>query len=246
MSAPTNDQGQTDTGAWQATAGTVLFFITWFGGLTHALAINRSWLAWLENPMRSYPTLQSIPEGINPNVLGDPWRSFVTTALSRRNDLDKALSNLPPSSFSSLTKSVSERFTNGIRECWQIASSGQRMTVARGQIDTPKIIARLTELEASSASSPDDQTRSSTQDVIKSLRRQLEVAERLDARIKETYFSLITLDARLGEVVVHAIELSARPTDPLELRALDSDIESIVDELSAMRIVLDEIDESSA
>ena len=78
------------------------------------------------------------------------------------------------------------------------------------------------------------------------LRAQLASAERMDQTIAETRDSLRLLDARLGEAVARAVELSVEAGDIAELSGLGDDVDNLVGEMEALRQGLEEVGRSSA
>jgi eukaryotic-like serine/threonine-protein kinase len=51
--SPTDAEGNADMGSWQSQVGVTALVVVWFGGLVHALLVNRSylrWLAWRSSP----------------------------------------------------------------------------------------------------------------------------------------------------------------------------------------------------
>ncbi len=60
--------------------------------------------------------------------------------------------------------------------------------------------------------------------------------------MSSTYNGLLLLNARLGEIVARVNELSARSDDLKDAAAADSEVESVVNELIAIREALTEID----
>jgi hypothetical protein len=48
VTSPTDADGQADMGAWQSQVGVTMLVVLWFGGLAHALVVNRSYLRGLD------------------------------------------------------------------------------------------------------------------------------------------------------------------------------------------------------
>ena len=74
------------------------------------------------------------------------------------------------------------------------------------------------------------------------MQAQLDSAERLDQTIYDTYERLRLLDARLDETVTRTVELSVTQTDTSDLGGLDTEVESIVTEMEALRQAVEETD----
>ena len=75
---------------------------------------------------------------------------------------------------------------------------------------------------------------------IAAIEAQLASAERLDATIHDTYDRLRLLDARIDETVTRTVELSVTQSDPDAIGGLGDEVESIVDDMEALRQAVEE------
>ncbi len=251
-SAPRAADGTVDTSGWQGTAGTVFLLVVWVGGCVHALIINRQWLDFLATqpePMSARPAppappvwpgapappppAYAVPNA--PPALDEPWRTFVAHALASQRDIVASVANTSPGPMRERLQLLAGHVDTGLRECWQLAQDGQRITRARLHINTPAIATELRRLQAL-APSP------SLTETAEALQAQLDTATRLEGQVTSTYDGLLLLNARLGEAAARVIELSVRPHQLNDVAAVESTVESVVDELAAIRHGLTELD----
>lgn len=182
------------------------------------------------------------PERIDPFALQDPWRQFVREALQSRNQFARAVRQARGGPLRDRLAEIGERLSTGVEESWRIARAGQALTDARRSIDVAQAGAQLVELhDTRNRSRQADRTLDET---IQALEAQIDTARRMDEVIEQTRARLRLLDARLDEAVTRAIELSARAERVDELGGLGQDVDSLVNELEALRLGLAETDEA--
>lgn len=190
-------------------------------------------------------------DGIDPFDLADPWRTFVWQAKRSRRQFTDAVRTAKEGPLRERLGEIGDRITTGVEECWRVARSGQALTDARARIDVAGITKQLSELTygAGGAGGPVSQgtpdPASALGQTIEALQSQLATAKRLDEVIADTRDRLRLLDARLGEAVTRAIELSARVHETDDLTGLSADVESVVGEMEALRVALTETDQLS-
>lgn len=246
--APENADGTVDTSGWRSTTGMIFLLVVWGGGCIHALLVNRQWLDFLatqSTPMPAHPGAPPSPMApVAPSPvyapaaappLDEPWRTFVSHALASQREIVASVATTPPGPMRERLELLAGRVDAGIRECWQLAHDGQRLTHARLRMDTPAVAKELNRINALPASP-------ALTEAAESLQAQLDTAKRLENQVDTTYNGLLLLDARLGEAVARVIELSVRPQQLNEVAAVESNVESVVDELVAIRHGLTELD----
>jgi hypothetical protein len=79
-----------------------------------------------------------------------------------------------------------------------------------------------------------------------SLRAQLHSAQRMIDAVNDARSQLRLLDARLDEAVTRAIELSLRSAGDADVSGLGSDVESLVQDMEALRGALEDVDHPGA
>lgn len=171
--------------------------------------------------------------GISPRSLQQPWRGLVEGALDARRRYDRCLDGVRPGPLQDRLRGIGERLDTAVDEVWRIAGAGNTLAEGRSRIDTAAVHAELTAIEAG----PQTARSAATAEAV---RAQLDAAARLDATISDTYDRLRLLEARIDETVTRALELSVRQADADELGGLGAEVDSIVGEMEALRLAVEE------
>ena len=252
QTAPESADGTADTSGWRGIAGTVFILGVWLGGCVHALIINRQWLDFLATQPEAGPlppvpaTAVSPPAPVPappppprvhqaPPPLDEPWRTFMARALAAQREIATSVANTSPGPMRDRLELVAGRVETVLQECWQLALDGQGLARARLRIDNVAIGRELRQLR-DHAPSP------SLTETTEALQAQLDTARRLEAEVATTYDGLLLMNAQLGAASASVIELSARPQRLNDVAAVESDLDSVVDELVAIRHGLNELD----
>ncbi len=180
-------------------------------------------------------------DGINPFALEDPWRTFVWQAKKSQRQFAESVKHTHDGPLRDRLNEIADRINTGVSECWQVAQSGQALTEARARIDLTSITTDLSQLPTGQPL----QSNPALAETAKALQSQLDTAKRMDEIIANTRDRLRLLDARLGELVTRVIELSVRPQGLEDLAAVGADVDSVVNEMEALRQALDETDRTS-
>lgn len=175
---------------------------------------------------------------MDPFTLQEPWRRFVQEALQAKARYAQATSTADPGPLKDRLQEIGDRIATGVEECWKIARRGDVLARARGQIDAPRIQAELQ--SAQSGASSTWAKGSDLESRVEALQSQLGSAQRMETVINDTISRLQVLDARLDEAVTRAIELSVQASDTSDLGGLGSDVDSMVEEMEALRLALEE------
>lgn len=173
--------------------------------------------------------------GVSPRTLVEPWRGLMQGILDARRRYDQALTSVRPGPLRERLGEVGGRLDAAVDEAWHIASAGNTLSKGRTQIDTDEIRRDLDAASTSPRSERSEQT-------IRAVQAQLDSAERLDRTIYDTYERLRLLDARIDETVTRTVELSVTQADTSDLGGLDTEVESIVHEMEALRQAVEETD----
>jgi hypothetical protein len=174
---------------------------------------------------------------LDPVDLREPWRSHVETAIANRARAQERVDTTAPGPLRDRLQQIVGRVDTAVHECWQIARRGDTLADARRAIATDVIDRQIRELEESLAENPGDERLTAA---LASRQAQADAARRLDDLISDTDSQLRLMDARLGEVVVRSVELSAQVGEDSSLTVLSTDVESLVNEMEALRQALDE------
>jgi hypothetical protein len=176
-------------------------------------------------------------ERIDPFTLNEPWRRFVQDALSARGRFREAVDRTQAGPLRDTLRGVASRVDTGVEECWLVAKRGESLVQSRRRIDTAEIARDRAEAEAALEESPDDQRLVQT---LEALQAQQATADRMDRVVAEAHSQLRLLDARMGEAVVRAVELSAQASADASASSLSSDVDSLVTDMEALRQALEE------
>jgi hypothetical protein len=176
-------------------------------------------------------------ERIDPFTLNEPWRRFVQDALSARGRFREAVDRTQPGPLRDTLRGIASRIDTGVEECWLVAKRGESLVQSRRRIDTAEIARDLAETEAAQKDNPDDPRLDQT---MEALQAQQATADRMDRVVAEAHSQLRLLDARMGEAVVRAVELSAQAATGVSASSLSSDVDSMVTDMEALRLALEE------
>lgn len=178
---------------------------------------------------------------IDPFTLNEPWRRFVQSALQSQARFDQAVHQAERGPLRDRLGEIGDRVHDAVREAWRVARQGQVLADAGAQIDTAGVQRQLAEVRAN-AGAP-WAAGSSLEQTAKALEAQLASAQRLATVTREAQDRLRLLNARMDEMVARAIELSVDASQPDDLGGLGSDVDSLVDEMEALRLAMDETDQ---
>ena len=160
--------------------------------------------------------------------------------LQARTRFAAAVDRAPAGPLHDRLREIAARIDTGVDEAWLIAKRGQTLVQARRGIDVADLERQAAALGTGGA---DPGTDPATASVLQAIESQRASAARMDAVIDRTRSELRVLDARLDETVARTLELTARATtDTGGLAGLGSDVDSLVTEMEALRLALDETD----
>jgi hypothetical protein len=208
-----------------------------------AVAIVLAVVGWLL--ATTIPVLRKMndrrgPGPVDPFSLREPWRSAVREALQAKDRYRQAIEGVAPGPLRDRLLTIGQQLERGVEEAGRVARRGQRLEDVRRQIDSQSVQGELSRVEAVAGVSPgDDQAMMRTAEA---LRAQLATAERLDRVLGDTRNRLTLLDARLDEAVARTLELSVDADDPEDLGGVNTTVESVLEEMEALRLALDEAD----
>ncbi len=175
---------------------------------------------------------------IDPFTLSEPWRHFVQDAIQAQRRFADAVHDARPGPTRDRLQQIEGRVEIGVREVWRIARRGHDLVAARRRLD-PDAIRR--EMAATEANASQPWAAGSTLDqTMESLRAQLATVERLERVIADADSRLRLLNARLDEAAARTIELSVQAGDVADLGGLDRDVNTMVDDMEALRQAIEE------
>jgi hypothetical protein len=208
-------------------------------GLAVVLAVL-FWLVATGVPVWRRYAAQRGPGAVDPFSLREPWRTAAQEALQAQARFRQATASVAPGPLRDRLGTIGEQLERGVHEAGRVARRGQRLEDVRRQIDSNQVMGELQRVESIASVAPTDDP--SLARTAEALRAQLATAERLDKVLGDTRNRLVLLDARLDEAVARTLELSVDADDPEDLGGLNTTVESVLEEMEALRLALDEAD----
>ena len=214
------------------------------GGLPLIAAAAVGLLAWGARVAMAVPRAPR-GERIDPFTVGEPWRHFVTDALQARSKFEQTVGRAKPGPMRDTLVSLGERLDEGVEDCWRIARQGDGLQAALTQIDVDRVRSELAQVQGELRRAPADE-RASLERAEASVKSQLASGERLTRVSRDAASRLRELNAQMDEAVARAVELSVTAADGSDLAPLTDDVESLVTDLEALRLALEETSSTSA
>ena len=215
------------------------------GGLAGAIVLGvLAWLVATVVPVWRRHAARLGPGQVDPFSLRDPWRTAVQDAMQAQTRFRQAIGTVAPGPLRDRLTDIGDQLQRGVEEAGRAARRGQRLEDVRRQIDSAGASAELQRIEAIAGVSPTEDP--SLRRAAEALQAQLATADRIDRVLGDTRNRLVLLDARLDEAVARTLELSVDADDPEDLLGLNDTVESVVEEMEALRLALDEADGGSA
>ena len=184
-------------------------------GVGAAFGARWAWLKQRRNPML----------GIDPMTLSMPWRQWVKDAVSARRRFGEVVATTKPGPIRDRLAEIGGNIDTAVQEVWQVARYGDELDEGIGKLDLANVARRIERLEGEGSSA----------DAVRALKEQLASGERLRGVAADARQRLEVQDARLNEAVARAIELSLSASDVSELSGLGDDVETLVDDMEALR-----------
>ncbi len=161
---------------------------------------------------------------IDPFVLSEPWRRYVSAAQKALGRYIEIVAATPSGPLRTNMESITRQVQRGVEECWLVAKRGDELDTALKRLDSASLRAGLER-------STDDATRTS-------LQAQLDSADRIRATRDDADQRLRLLDARLGELLAQAAEVSVGSDSTGDL---GSAVDDVVTQLEALRLAVDDV-----
>jgi hypothetical protein len=179
------------------------------------------------------------PESIDPFALGEPWRRFVQDSLAAERRFEDTVRRTRPGPLHDRLADMGQRINEGVRECWRVACQGANLQKGLQQIDIKDIRRELTSVEAE-LDSADAHLKPTLQRTRKALESQQATYERIGGVWQDARDKLRVINAQLDEAVARAVELSLSSGDSGDIGLLAGDVDSLVNDLEALRLALEE------
>lgn len=176
---------------------------------------------------------------VDPQRLREPWRRYVVEALDAAQRFDQAVDRARIGPLKTRLERIADRIDDGVAEVWRIAQQGEALEEALRHLDpVTEVRERLARVEGDLAGARAGDPH--LEQMADAMRSQLASTERIDRVASETRDRLQVLDARLDEAVARAVELSFSSSDSDALGGLGSDVDTIVGEMEALRLALED------
>lgn len=178
-------------------------------------------------------------DDIDAHRLRAPWRDYVHETQIAQTRYDKIVRDAREGPLRERLAQIGERIHDGVREAWRIAQRGQALEDGLHQLQPAEAVRQLQQARHEAQRSRGDSIRRR----IESLEAQVATARRLQGITHDAADRLRLLDARLDEMVARAVELSLSGDPDMlrgQLHGLDSDVDSLVGEMEALRLALEE------
>jgi hypothetical protein len=206
-------------------------------GLPIALAAGAGALAW------GVRVAIGLPRGpredrIDPFTLGTSWRKPVHEALQAQRRFNDAVRKSRSGPLQERLREIGSRIDTGVRECWRVAQRGEAIEDGLKTLDIEGTQRELVDVERDLRATKDERLEQARE----SLRAQLHSAQRMIDAVQDARTQLRLLDARLDEAVTRAVELSLRSAPDADVSGLGSDVDSLVQDMEALRSALDDVD----
>lgn len=208
-------------------------------GLPIVAAAAVGLLAWGARVAMALPR-RPREERIDPFTVGEPWRHFVTDALQAQTRFRQTVAGARTGPLRDRLADLGRRLDDGVQECWRIARQGDGLQAALGQLDIDRTRAELQRTAREVKAAPAEE-RPSLERAEAAVRSQLAAAERVEKVAKDAATRLRVLNAQMDEAVARAVELSVTSGDAADLSPLSADVDSLVGELEALRLALEDV-----
>lgn len=174
---------------------------------------------------------------IDPFTLQEPWRRAVQDAVSARARFHEAVGRTRSGPLRETLQGIAGQMDTLVQQSWEAAQRGDSLEKTRRRIDVADIDRDLADARAHQARRGDDDSLHRT---VESLEAQRATADRMDRVIEQARSQLRLLDARMGEAVVRALELSAQADAGASVSSLSTDVDAMVSDMEALRQALEE------
>lgn len=174
---------------------------------------------------------------VDTSGLDEPWRHLTEDALAARRQFYETVGRTKPGPMRDRLDSLGRRIDASTTEIREVARAGHELSIAARRIDV-EVAQR--DIERVTAKQSVSELSATTQATVRSLEAQIATAARLRTTIVQTNDRLELLNARLDEAVAGGIELSVGSFRPDEFTSVEQMVDSIADELEAVRSALDD------
>lgn len=179
------------------------------------------------------------PPRIDAFTLSEPWRQFVQQGERAGRRLRETLATMTDGPLRQRLQEIAGELERGLAEAYSIAQRGDQIDEAVNRLDPVRLRSRLATLEQQAGPTPTDEHAAA----IASVRSQLESADRLKDRSRQTADQLRLTGVRLDELVARASEVALGAAEP---DTYARDVDSLVEQLEALHLAVEDVNEPGA
>ena len=206
------------------------------------VAVGAGLAAWAGRVLLAVPRGGPSPDRIDAFRIGEPWRRFVLDAQQAQRRFDDTVKRSRSGPIQERLRTIGERVSEAVSECWQIACRGDQLDGAYRALDVRRIQLELEEIHEQRRRQRDDQSADAAlYRAQQAIEAQLASAERLRTVGVDAENRLRLLNAQLDEAVARSVEISVSASDASQLGSVTADVENVVGELEALRVGLEEV-----
>jgi len=184
-------------------------------------------------------------ERVDANRVREPWRGFVKDAQEAQARFGRTVRMAHDGPIKERLTMIGRRIADGVIECWRIARHGDTLQGALDSFDRDEIESDLRNVNEELRKATDAR-KAPLQRTREALVAQQQSYERLASVWNDARDRLQVLNEQLDEAVARAVELSVHTSDINALNPLTDDVESLVEDLEALRLGLEEAGEAAS
>ncbi len=220
--------------SWRILLGIGVAIALLAAGLPLGVAIGVGAGVYLVAVVVAMPKGGHTPSAIDPFTLGEPWRHIVQRAQTSRRKLRETVETGPAGPLQQTLRGIADQLDHGLTEAWEVARRGDEIDDALRRLDPAGLRSKLATAERRAEDRPSPEADAA----VESLRRQLELTDRLRARSEEAAASLRLTQSRIDELVARASEV--------RIGALDTDtyqreVDDLVVQLEALHRAVEDV-----
>ncbi len=180
------------------------------------------------------PGSNTLSAHIDPFTLQEPWRRYVQSAMQSRRRLDDVVNQRADGPMRDRLADTVRQVDDIVARIWEAAQEGHAISSASRLADLPSLERRISTTETQLADLPDER-RGPLESSLGSLRSSVEVGRRLARDRDQASDRLRELNARLDELVIRGIEVSASNVNTTDADTLRAELDSLVVDVEGLR-----------
>jgi hypothetical protein len=196
-------------------------------------------LIYAFRPRTTGRVTSTISAQIDPFTLQEPWRRFVQSAQSSRRRIDDVVAKRPGGPTRDRLTDTVHSVDDIVARIWEAAQEGHALSGASRLANLPSLETQLSQTESDLADAVEDR-KAPIEASLTSLRSSVDAAKRIAAERDAAIDRLREMNARLDELVVRGIEISAANVSPTDADSLRADLDAMVVDLEGLRQGLEE------